>query len=484
MAATENLVVTPDQVIEQTVQTVTKSPETTKTLEIVTTEPVTAKALTEPVAAESESPPDFLLTTVATEIEIPIPTIAAVQPNEQSLPTTVQTLKPGNPPPVATEPPAPTEAPTTYPPPLTEALGTQPPEPIVPAETEPAGITNSPGVQPTTAITAAWSKNEIPQGQVETLGTEQVREWTQVSSGPQTSPAQLEAYLSPKPALTRLKPEPEIDEKPKTRLGVQETIPFSTPAPPVSGPTNVQPAAAGYGAPPPAPVPVATEIPVSVGSSAAPVASSAAPVASPAASVGTSAAPVGTPAAPVESTVLLTSAVPVPSEAPVPSESPSKPKTEGGYNKPKPTVEPVATTESERAAVLSGTTEKPSIDIPAVNTECDVKNPVTCNRNLLEVCAFRNGTYRCECPPNHSRLQDGRCLGNFCRFKYNPRAFLLIVFSVANECFEKKFNDCSDDATCTDTLESYVCKCKTGFTDLSPEKLKPGRVCKKCKKIV
>lgn len=50
---------------------------------------------------------------------------------------------------------------------------------------------------------------------------------------------------------------------------------------------------------------------------------------------------------------------------------------------------------------------------------------------------------------------------------------------MANECFEKRMNDCSDNAKCTDTLESYTCQCKDGFIDLSTDKQKPGRICKK-----
>jgi len=52
-------------------------------------------------------------------------------------------------------------------------------------------------------------------------------------------------------------------------------------------------------------------------------------------------------------------------------------------------------------------------DTRPIVSGCDVTNPLACNQHLLEICNFRNGTYRCECPPNHSRTSDGRCLSEF-----------------------------------------------------------------------
>ncbi|CAD5215235.1 unnamed protein product [Bursaphelenchus xylophilus] len=44
-----------------------------------------------------------------------------------------------------------------------------------------------------------------------------------------------------------------------------------------------------------------------------------------------------------------------------------------------------------------------------------------------------------------------------------------------NECLNPLLNDCSRDATCTDTFESYSCACNAGFKDANPAN--PGREC-------
>lgn len=49
-----------------------------------------------------------------------------------------------------------------------------------------------------------------------------------------------------------------------------------------------------------------------------------------------------------------------------------------------------------------------------------------------------------------------------------------------NECDNNQLNDCSPDAICTDTSEGYVCRCKSGYVDFSPNLHKtPGLICKK-----
>lgn len=48
-----------------------------------------------------------------------------------------------------------------------------------------------------------------------------------------------------------------------------------------------------------------------------------------------------------------------------------------------------------------------------------------------------------------------------------------------NEC-ETGENDCDVNADCHDTDESYICTCRKGFTDKSPNLSRmPGRVCSK-----
>ena len=49
-----------------------------------------------------------------------------------------------------------------------------------------------------------------------------------------------------------------------------------------------------------------------------------------------------------------------------------------------------------------------------------------------------------------------------------------------DECAEQNgtFNDCSPLAWCLDTDVSYMCSCKKGYTDISPNFSKrPGRIC-------
>uniref|UniRef100_A0A7E4VNX4 Transmembrane cell adhesion receptor mua-3 n=1 Tax=Panagrellus redivivus TaxID=6233 RepID=A0A7E4VNX4_PANRE len=91
--------------------------------------------------------------------------------------------------------------------------------------------------------------------------------------------------------------------------------------------------------------------------------------------------------------------------------------------------------------------------------ECDVNDPMSCDKTKAEVCLFIDSTYKCICPSGFSRLPDGRCLAR-------------------NECENSRLNDCSPDAECIDTAESYTCQCKSGFADISVGG-KTGRLCRK-----
>lgn len=62
--------------------------------------------------------------------------------------------------------------------------------------------------------------------------------------------------------------------------------------------------------------------------------------------------------------------------------------------------------------------------------------------------------------------QHGRPAGRVCR-------------AVLNECAEGK-HDCSLNATCIDTAESFTCRCRDGFRDDSQNVVdRPGRLCAK-----
>lgn len=84
---------------------------------------------------------------------------------------------------------------------------------------------------------------------------------------------------------------------------------------------------------------------------------------------------------------------------------------------------------------------------------------MSCDKQKHEVCLFRDGNYICACPHGYGRLPDGRCL-------------------VINECEDSRLNDCSQDAECIDQAEGFVCQCKTGFADVSPQG-KTGMLCRR-----
>uniref|UniRef100_A0AC34QH72 Uncharacterized protein n=1 Tax=Panagrolaimus sp. JU765 TaxID=591449 RepID=A0AC34QH72_9BILA len=90
--------------------------------------------------------------------------------------------------------------------------------------------------------------------------------------------------------------------------------------------------------------------------------------------------------------------------------------------------------------------------------ECNVNDPMSCDKSKAEVCLFVDSTYKCTCPQGFGRLPDGRCLAR-------------------NECENSRLNDCSPDADCIDTAEGYTCQCKSGFADISTGG-KTGRLCR------
>ncbi|TKR77104.1 hypothetical protein L596_018138 [Steinernema carpocapsae] len=93
---------------------------------------------------------------------------------------------------------------------------------------------------------------------------------------------------------------------------------------------------------------------------------------------------------------------------------------------------------------------------------CDPSIPESCDLRKKEQCLpdLRSpGTYTCQCPPSFAR---------------HPVTQMCLI----NECVTGQ-HECSPDALCTDTDESYICSCKPGFVDESPDPThKPGRVCR------
>ncbi|VDM42590.1 unnamed protein product [Toxocara canis] len=98
-------------------------------------------------------------------------------------------------------------------------------------------------------------------------------------------------------------------------------------------------------------------------------------------------------------------------------------------------------------------------DIYGVQWECKVNDPLSCDQKKSEVCTFKDGSYRCECPTGVNRLPDGRCI-------------------LIDECAQPRLNDCHENARCIDQDEGYLCECLPGFADVSEDPVKkPGRIC-------
>ncbi|GMT19358.1 hypothetical protein PFISCL1PPCAC_10655, partial [Pristionchus fissidentatus] len=90
---------------------------------------------------------------------------------------------------------------------------------------------------------------------------------------------------------------------------------------------------------------------------------------------------------------------------------------------------------------------------------CDPNSPDACDLRKREKCLpTREGTFTCQCEVNYKR---------------HPVTEICLI----DEC-AAGMHDCDVNAVCTDTDESYLCACKPGFVDKSPDaRFKPGRVC-------
>ncbi|KAK6027850.1 EGF-like domain protein, partial [Ostertagia ostertagi] len=101
--------------------------------------------------------------------------------------------------------------------------------------------------------------------------------------------------------------------------------------------------------------------------------------------------------------------------------------------------------------------------------ECSNKEKyrVDCDENAI--CVDTDDSFTCQCRPGFAdisaafnRLPGRRCI------------------EAINECSIKGLNDCSEFALCEDAKEGYVCSCRNGYVDASPNATHyPGRVCRK-----
>lgn len=94
--------------------------------------------------------------------------------------------------------------------------------------------------------------------------------------------------------------------------------------------------------------------------------------------------------------------------------------------------------------------------------QCDPTKPNPCKLN--EICTDKvNGEFVCDCAENAIRYYDGQC-----------RRVSVCQSSA----------DCDTNAECVNIFDSYVCQCRSGFFDISPDpETKPGKVCEQCLKF-
>ncbi|CAD6188433.1 unnamed protein product [Caenorhabditis auriculariae] len=90
---------------------------------------------------------------------------------------------------------------------------------------------------------------------------------------------------------------------------------------------------------------------------------------------------------------------------------------------------------------------------------CDPRIPDSCDARKKEKCLpGTNGLFTCQCDRFHKR---------------HPVTDICLI----DEC-SAGTHDCDPNAQCTDTDESYICSCRSGFLDKSPDQAKkPGRLC-------
>ncbi|CAB3403060.1 unnamed protein product [Caenorhabditis bovis] len=101
--------------------------------------------------------------------------------------------------------------------------------------------------------------------------------------------------------------------------------------------------------------------------------------------------------------------------------------------------------------------------------ECSNKEKynVDCSENAI--CVDTDDAYTCQCRPGYAdvsasfnKLPGRRCI------------------EAINECSSRSLNDCSQNAFCEDAKEGYLCSCRPGYVDTSPNATHyPGRICTK-----
>lgn len=90
-----------------------------------------------------------------------------------------------------------------------------------------------------------------------------------------------------------------------------------------------------------------------------------------------------------------------------------------------------------------------------------------CSENAI--CVDTENGYNCRCRPGFADVSASfnRLPGRHC-------------IEAINECSSPNLNDCSKNALCEDAKEGYLCSCRPGYVDTSPNATHfPGRICLK-----
>ncbi|VDO59525.1 unnamed protein product [Onchocerca flexuosa] len=103
---------------------------------------------------------------------------------------------------------------------------------------------------------------------------------------------------------------------------------------------------------------------------------------------------------------------------------------------------------------------------------CQPYLPNACDQRRNEECLPDDyGGFTCQCPVNQIRhpVTQICCKFDLCQIDENR---------LVDEC-ASGIHDCDRNANCINTDEGYICTCKEGHIDESPDQArKPGRVCR------
>ena len=98
----------------------------------------------------------------------------------------------------------------------------------------------------------------------------------------------------------------------------------------------------------------------------------------------------------------------------------------------------------------------------------DINECVEGSDSCSQICTNTIGSYICSCNPGYRLASDGQaCSGELNYYSFvTVGSIIIILISDINECSEGT-SGCAQ--TCTNTIGSYHCSCRTGFLLASDE---------------